>query len=126
MKLLLDTHVYLWWLLEDRRLIRKVRHTISGRRTTVYISAVNIWEATIKVGLGRLELQGQDLTAEILANGFLELPVSAQHAQAVGQLPLHHRDPFDRLLIAQAHCEGLTLVTHDKAFAAYGNVVLWT
>jgi PIN domain nuclease of toxin-antitoxin system len=126
MKLLLDTQVYLWWLLEDQRLIRKVRHTISGRRTTVYISAVNIWEATIKVGLGRLELQGQDLTAEILANGFLELPVSAQHAQAVGQLPLHHRDPFDRLLIAQAHCEGLTLVTHDKAFAAYGIVVLWT
>ena len=126
MKLLLDTHVYLWWLLEDRRLIRKVRHTISGRRTTVYISAVNIWEATIKASLGRLELQGQDLTAEILANGFLELPVSAQHAQAVGQLPLYHRDPFDRLLIAQAHCEGLTLVTHDKAFAAYGIVVLWT
>jgi PIN domain nuclease of toxin-antitoxin system len=126
MKLLLDTHVYLWWLLEDRRLIRKVRHAISGRRTTVYISAVNIWEATIKADLGRLELQGQDLTAEILANGFLELPVSAQHAQAVGRLPLHHRDPFDRLLIVQAHYEGLTLVTHDKAFAAYGIVVLWT
>ena len=106
MKLLLDTQVYLWWLLEDRRLIRKVRHTISGRRTTVYISAVNIWEAIIKAGL--------------------ELPVSAQHARAVGQFPLHHRDPFDRLLIAQAHCEGLTLVTHDKAFAAYGIVVLWT
>ena len=126
MKLLLDTHVYLWWLLEDQRLLRTVRHAISGRRTTVYVSAVNIWEATIKAGLGRLELQGQDLTAEIVANGFLELPVSAQHAQAVGQLPLHHRDPFDRLLIAQAHYQGLTMVTHDTAFAAYGIAVLWT
>ncbi len=126
MKLLLDTHVYLWWLLEDRRLIRKVHQTISSRRTTVYVSAVNIWEATIKAGLGRLELQGQDLTTEIVANGFVELPVSAQHAQAVGQLPLHHRDPFDRLLIAQAHCEGLTMVTHDTALAPYGIAVLWT
>jgi PIN domain nuclease of toxin-antitoxin system len=126
MKLLLDTHVYLWWLLEDRRLIRKVRHAISGRRTTVHVSAVNVWEATIKAGLGRLALQGQDLTAEIVANGFVELPVSAQHAQAVGQLPRHHRDPFDRLLIAQAHYEGLTMVTHDPAFAAYGIAVLWT
>ena len=71
MKLLLDTHVYLWWLLEDRRLIRNVRHAISGRRTTVYVSAVNIWEATIKAKLGRLELQGQDLAAEIVANGFV-------------------------------------------------------
>jgi PIN domain nuclease of toxin-antitoxin system len=84
MKLLLDTHAYLWWLVEDRRLARRARHTISNRRTTVYVSAVNIWEATIKVGLGRLELHTQDLTAEILANGFLELPVSARHAQAVG------------------------------------------
>ena len=126
MKLLLDTHVYLWWLLEDRRLMRKVRHAISGRRTTVYVSAVNIWEATIKAGLGRLELQGQDLAAEIVANGFVELLVSAQHAQAAGQLPLHHRDPFDRLLIAQAHHEGLTMVTHDAAFATYGIAVLWT
>jgi PIN domain nuclease of toxin-antitoxin system len=126
MKLLLDTHVYLWWLLADRRLIHTVRHAISGRRTTVYISAVNIWEATIKAGLGRLELQGQDLAAEIMANGFVELPVSARHAQAVGQLPRHHCDPFDRLLIAQAHAEGLTMVTHDPAFAAYGTAVLWT
>lgn len=126
MKLLLDTHVYLWWLLEDLRLIRTVRHAISGRRTTVYVSAVNIWEAMIKAGLGRLDLHGQDLSAEIMANGFVELPVSVNHAQAVGQLPLHHRDPFDRLLIAQAHYEGLTLVTHDKAFAAYGIEVLWT
>ena len=126
MKLLLDTHVYLWWLLEDRRLIRKVRHAISGRRTTVYVSAVNIWEATMKAALGRLELQGQDPTAEIVANGFVELPVSAQHAQTVGQYPLHHRDPFDRLLIAQAYSEGLTMVTHDPAFAAYGIAVLWT
>lgn len=124
MKLLLDTHVYLWWLLEDWRLIRKARHAISGRRTTVYVSAVNIWEATIKAGLGRLELQGQDLAAEIVANGFVELLVSAQHAQAVGQLPLHHRNPFDRLFIAQAHHEGLTMVTHDAAFAAYGIAVL--
>jgi PIN domain nuclease of toxin-antitoxin system len=86
---------------------------------------VNIWEATIKAGLGRLELQGQDLTVEIVANGFLELPISAQHAQAVGQLPLHHRDPFDRLLIAQAHTEGLTMVTHETTFSAYGIAVLW-
>jgi PIN domain nuclease of toxin-antitoxin system len=126
MKLLLDTHVYLWWLLEDRRLIRKVRQAISSRRTMVYVSAVNIWEATIKAGLGRLQLQGQDLTAEIVANGFFELPVSARHAQAVGLLPPHHRDPFDRLLIAQAHHEGLTVVTHDPAFAAYGIAVLRT
>lgn len=126
MKLLLDTHVYLWWLTEERRLTRKARQAISSHRATVYVSAVNIWEAMIKAGLGRLELHGQDLTAEILANGFLELPVSAQHAQAVGQLPLHHRDPFDRLLIAQAHYEGLTLVSHDRIFAAYGIAVLWT
>lgn len=124
--LLLDTHVYLWWLLDDPRLVRDVRHTLSARQTTVYVSAVNVWEATMKAGLGRLELQGQDLSAEIAANGFIALPVSAQHAQAVGKLPLHHRDPFDRLLIAQAYSEGLTIVTHDAAFAAYGIAIFWT
>lgn len=82
MKLLLDTHVYLWWLLEDRRLTRKVRYALSGRRTTVYVSAVNIWQTTMKAGLGRLELQGQALAAEIAANGFVALPVSAQHTPA--------------------------------------------
>ena len=70
MKLLLDTHVYLWWLLEDRRLIRKVRHAISGRRTTVYISAVNIWEATIKAGLGRLNYRARILPQKFWLTAF--------------------------------------------------------
>lgn len=118
MKILLDTHVYLWWLRDDRKLTRKLAETIADPAHTVLVSAASVWEASIKIALGRLDVKG-DLVAEIEANGFVELPVAARHAQLAGSLPRHHEDPFDRLLVAQASIDGLHLATVDPAFRHY-------
>ncbi len=125
MRLLLDTHVYLWWLRDDRRLRSEVRAAIAAPRSLVHVSAASIWEAHIKARLGRLDVDG-DLVAEIEENGFVELAMTATHAALSGSLPLHHRDPFDRMLVAQAGKESLRLVTHDEQLAAYDVEVLWT
>jgi PIN domain nuclease of toxin-antitoxin system len=118
-RLLLDTFVYLWWLADDASLSEEARRAIADVRSVVHVSAASLWEASIKEALGRLELGGSDLTGEIAANGFIELPVSAAHARAAGHLPLHHSDPFDRMLVAQARLEGLTLVTSGDRLALY-------
>ncbi len=117
MNLLLDTHVLIWWD-EGRKLAVEARRAIADA-DSVYVSAASAWEVAIKAGLGRLR---PTRTVEQAAedSGFLELPVTFRHAERVGRLPPHHRDPFDRLLIAQAEVEELILVTHDAVFARYG------
>jgi PIN domain nuclease of toxin-antitoxin system len=114
--LLLDTHVLIWWD-EGRRLAPDARRAIE-EADAVYVSAASAWEIAIKIGLGRLRPTRtvEQATAE---SGFLELPISFRHAQHVAELPMHHRDPFDRLLIAQADVEELTLVTRDPVFGQY-------
>lgn len=120
MNVLVDTHVYLWWLTNHRRLKREVRALLRAPTTLVHVSAVTIWEIAIKMALGRLEVEaGVDFVAEIAANHFTPLSITPRQAQHAGALPRHHDDPFDRMLIAQAQLEGLSLVTHDGAFEAY-------
>lgn len=120
MRVLLDTHVYLWWLRDDPKLSSEAREVISDPASIVHVSAATIWEAAIKQQLRRLDLHGENLVTEIEANGFVELPVAARHGQRAGTLPLHHRDPFDRMLIAQAEVERLVLITHDRPLERYG------
>lgn len=116
MNLLLDTHVLIWWD-EGRRLAAGARRAI-GEADAVYVSAASAWEIAIKVGLGRLH-PTRTVEQAATESGFLELPVTFRHAELVAALPAHHRDPFDRLLIAQAEAENLTLVTRDPVFRRY-------
>ena len=120
MRLLLDTHAWLWWLTDDRRLGRGARQAITNPRSEVYVSAASAWEVAIKEALGKLRLGKADLEAEIAANGFLELTVRIRHALIAGRLPSVHDDPFDRMLVAQAQAEELAVVTADPVFERYG------
>jgi PIN domain nuclease of toxin-antitoxin system len=115
--LLLDTHVLIWWD-EGRRLAAEARRAIADA-DSVYVSAASAWEVAIKTGLGRLR-PTRTVEQAVDESGFLELPVTFRHAERVGKLPPHHRDPYDRLLIAQADVEKLTLVSRDSVFARYG------
>jgi PIN domain nuclease of toxin-antitoxin system len=114
---LLDTHVLIWWD-EGRRIAAEARQAIE-QADAVYVSAASAWEVAIKTALGRLR---PTRTVEEAASdsGFLELPVTFRHAEQVTALPPHHRDPFDRMLVAQAAVEELILVTRDPIFARYG------
>lgn len=125
MRLLLDSHTYLWWLSEDPALPADARAAIAAPENVVLVSAVTIWEIAINETLGRIDLGDSDLVAEISANDFAELPVTALHARTAGALPRHHDDPFDRMLIAQAQLEGLTCVTRDRAFVLYDVTTHW-
>jgi len=115
--LLLDTNVLIWWLEDSPRLGKQAREAITGEPEVV-VSAVSAVEIAAKAAIGKLRVPG-DLVEQIAEQTMVALPVTVRHGLAVGQLPLHHRDPFDRLLIAQARCEGLTIVTADRAFTAY-------
>ena len=126
MKLLLDSHAFLWWLTEDPKLKAEARQAVADPASVVYVSAATVWELSIKAALGKLDLDGADLAEEIEANDFVELPVTARHSLAAAALPRHHEDPFDRMLIAQAQIEDLTIVTRDPAFRAYGIALLPT
>jgi PIN domain nuclease of toxin-antitoxin system len=121
--LLLDTQVYLWYLADSRKLSGRARSEIASAEE-VFVSAVSIWEAAVKAGLGKLSAAPDDLVAGISASGFVELPVSARHAARVAALPQHHRDPFDRLLVAQAIHEPLHLLTADGALRRYSELVV--
>jgi len=123
MRLLLDTHLYIWVLMNNRKLGRVARKLIL-EADEVFVSAVSIWEASIKAGLGKLDVDVDLLVSEIHASGFIELPVRAAHAAAVRRLPEIHRDPFDRLLIAQAMTEPLRFITSDANLAAYSELVV--
>ena len=123
MRLLLDTQIYLWYLADSRKLSRKARGEIAGA-VEVFVSAASIWEAAVKAGIGKLNVVAGDLVAGIWASGFSELPVSALHAARVAGLPHHHRDPFDRLLVAQAMYEPLHLLTADVMLKQYSDLIL--
>jgi PIN domain nuclease of toxin-antitoxin system len=114
---LLDTHVVLWWLMDDASLSDEVKNVLD-HEPDVYVSPATFWEITIKQGLGKLVAPG-DLPEQILDSGFRELPIVAKHVIAAGRLPLLHRDPFDRMLVAQAQVEGHTLVTRDLEIQKY-------
>jgi PIN domain nuclease of toxin-antitoxin system len=118
MTLLLDTHVLLWWLDDPGHLSRPARRAIQDGTNPVYVSAAVAWEIAIKKALGKLDAP-DDLEAVIDANRFLPLPITIAHALAVQSLPNHHRDPFDRMLIAQALHEGFRLVSRDSEIAKY-------
>jgi len=124
-KLLLDSHTYLWWLDDHPNLSPAARGALADPANVVLVSAASIWEIEIKRALGRLDAGDADLVSEIAANRFMELPVQARHAAAAARLPNHHGDPFDRLLIAQAQLEGLICVTRDRAFQDYETATLW-
>lgn len=118
-RLLLDTHVLLWWLAYDPALGAQAYGAIRDARNDVYVSAATTWEASIKKALGKLEAP-DDLDRIVDQERFLKLPISLYHGQMAGQLPPYHRDPFDRMLIAQAQAEGLILVTADPHIPRYG------
>jgi len=118
MNLLIDTHVLLWWLDDNPSLSKEARTVISDGKNPVFVSAVIIWEIRIKEALGKLKIPGN--FREVLENQPFEmLDINAEHAHAIGELPSYHRDPFDRMLIAQAKVEGLILVTHDMNLKKY-------
>lgn len=118
MRLLLDTHVLIWWARGDA-LSSPTTEAIRSPANDVFVSAASVWEAEIKAAIGKLDLDA-DLAREPAVHGFLELGITAAHAVEATRLPLHHSDPFDRMLIAQARLEDLTLVTRDRALEPYG------
>jgi PIN domain nuclease of toxin-antitoxin system len=118
MNLLLDTHIVLWWLDDNPELPPAVKRHIANRENMVFLSAAVIWEIRIKEALGKLAVPS-DFQAILEQQPFEKLPIKLEHAYALKNLALHHRDPFDRLLIAQAATEGLTIATHDPIFEKY-------
>lgn len=123
MRILLDTHLVYWSYYETNRLPAKARKLLLDAEA-VFVSSASIWEIAIKSRLGKINANPKRLTEHIEVAGFHELPVSAKHACIVADLPLHHTDPFDRLLIAQAIAEPLRLVTVDKVLRPYSELVL--
>ncbi|MGF6266765.1 PIN domain nuclease of toxin-antitoxin system [Paraburkholderia youngii] len=123
MRLLLDTRVFLWAVTDDRKLTKAARKLILDA-SEVFVSSASIWEASIKAGLGKLEVDVNLLVSEIEASGFLELPVRAVHAALVRDLPDIHKDPFDRLLVAQALSEPLRLLSSDGHLSKYTDLVI--
>ena len=118
MRLLLDTHVLLWWLADDPSLGEEARAGISDPGSSVFVSAATVWEVSIKRTLGKLEAPS-DLVSQIELNSFEPLSMTVSHAYAAGALPRHHDDPFDRMLVAQAMAEDLTLLTRDPRIRVY-------
>jgi PIN domain nuclease of toxin-antitoxin system len=127
-RLLLDTHAFLWWVTDDDRLSERAGEVIADGANDVYFSAASAWEIAIKAGLGRIRLPDEAWTFtpdQLERNAFQALPVHVAHAVAVITLPDVHRDPFDRMLVAQAITEGLTIVSADPELARYAVPVLW-
>jgi len=118
MNLLLDTHVLLWWLDDHPALSKKAKAAIADGKNLVFVSAVIIWEIRIKQALGKLKIP-RNFRRVLDDQPFEVLDITVEHAHAVGDLPAHHRDPFDRMLVAQAKVEGLTLVTRDIHLKKY-------
>jgi PIN domain nuclease of toxin-antitoxin system len=118
MKLLLDTHAFLWWDSNDSHLPDALRLAIASPRNEIFVSAVTVWEIAIKRASGKLVF-GQAVGRAIAAHGFQPMPITVEHAEYAGSLPQLHRDPFDRLLVAQAQLEGLVLATVDEQILRY-------
>ena len=125
MDLLIDTHILLWWEWKSSDLPATAKAAIEDPGNRLVVSAATIWEISIKRNTGRLDFEG-DVIASCQASSFQILPITAEHADLAGSLPLHHTDPFDRMLIAQAKIEGLVLLTEDRKLLRYGVPVLGT
>jgi PIN domain nuclease of toxin-antitoxin system len=125
LKLLLDTHLLLWWLDDSPSLSSQAREMIRDPENTVFVSAVSLWEIWLKQSLGKLRLP-KDFMERLAAESFESLPLTASQTRQVSLLPWRHRDPFARMLVAQAQAEKLVLLTADGALAAYGEAVLVT
>jgi PIN domain nuclease of toxin-antitoxin system len=128
MRILLDTHVFLWWITDDRRLSQQSIELISDGNNELLFSAASGWEIAIKAGLGRLDIPDpldRFVSEHLFRNSIGALPIHLSHALHVVTLPQFHRDPFDRILIAQAQVEGLLILSSDKQIAAYDIEVLW-
>ncbi|HYJ80208.1 MAG TPA: type II toxin-antitoxin system VapC family toxin [Longimicrobiaceae bacterium] len=129
MRLLLDTHTFLWWLAGDRRLPGAARSAILEVGNEVYVSAASAWEVATKVRLGKLATAtwlAHNFIGYVATQGFRELPISTEHAQRSGFLPGPHADPFDRMLVAQAQAENLTLVSNEAIFDTLGVLRIWS
>lgn len=128
MKLLLDTHAFLWWIADDQKLSGRAREIISDGSNELFLSAAAGWEIAIKVQIGRLKLPEEPIRFildQMRINAIQSLPIQMIHALHVSTLPQHHRDPFDRLLIAQAQLEGLPVLSSDHQLANYQVEVIW-
>lgn len=128
MNFLIDTHCWLWWLSEPERLNTRARRWIADRRNGVFFSAASAWEIAIKATLGKLRLPepaASFVPDRVSSQGMVPLSINQRHALALEAMPLHHRDPFDRMLIAQAQIEGLPILTADRHFLPYDVRVLW-
>ena len=123
MKLLLDTHVLLWAMQDSKRLSTAARKRIRSAEA-IYASAVSLWEIAIKASLGKLSVDSDVLEEQLSLSGMQALPISWQHTVQVRKLPMHHRDPFDRMLVAQAMSEPLRLLTHDEGLRVYSDLVM--
>jgi PIN domain nuclease of toxin-antitoxin system len=128
-RLLLDTHAFLWWIFADPKLSRQARAAIADdEQNDIFVSAASAWEIAAKFRLGKLPNAGvvaRDVAAAMASEGFGELAVCVRHAQRAGDIGGRHRDPFDRILIAQALAENLTMISNERAFDAYGVARLW-
>jgi len=128
MRILLDTHVLLWWLSGEEALSAAARSAIADADNETFVSAASAWEISIKYKQGRLPTAANfvaDLDEAIARHGFSAVPITVHHGNRAGALPLHHKDPFDRMLIAQALAESLTLVSNERLFDNYGVARLW-
>jgi PIN domain nuclease of toxin-antitoxin system len=127
-RLLLDTHALIWWVMDDRSLSRQAEAAIEHPANDVFVSAASAWEVATKHRIGKLPGVGPlaaDFARVIADEGFVELPISVRDGEAAGRLPGPHRDPFDRMLIAQAQAERLTLISNERLFDRYGVARLW-
>ena len=127
-RLPLDTHAFLWWLAGDERLSTDAREVIREELDPIFVSAASVWEIATKHQLGKLPAASAivgDLAGVIESQGFVGLPITIRHGETAGALPGPHRDPFDRMLIAQALLDDLALVSNEQAFGAYGARLLW-
>ncbi len=128
MKILIDTHALIWLLEDSPKLSERARATFAERENALHVSIASYWEMCIKISIGKLRLRvGWEpaLQQELRRNGVRWLPLEPHHAEGVIALPWHHRDPFDRLLIAQARAEGMHVLTADEHFTAYDVPVIW-
>lgn len=130
MRVLLDTHAFLWWITDNPRLSPQVRTIISEGTNKIFLSAASGWEIAIKAGLGKLQQLQEDnlesfISEQLALNAILSLPVQMSHSLHIYTLPLHHRDPFDRMLVAQSQLEDLPVITADPLIARYPVKVIW-